>query len=702
MQKIIDSFLSPFKDKRIAVYGTGINAERVICSVEGYDFVCMLSNDAAVIGTEFFGKKVKGLRDALSDIDIILIAAIPSATRIVYERIKREVPDHIMIYDLSGNQLNAPLYYTKHDYWNKSYDDLIMAIDDHDVISFDVFDTLLMRKVLYPTTVQKVLAMDNSTFFAERKEAENSFYKQGRQPKLSDVYELLGNNKSLMNKEIELELSFCKRRETVCDAYQYALSNNKKVYLVSDMYLSKDTIGDMLKAQAITGYEELLVSCEEGCSKTNGLFEVLKERTGQGRILHIGNDKDTDIIAAQRYGIDTFHIWSGLDAALNSSVAQIISSVNSTWDEVLLGYIMSDLKVFNDPFEMCKTKGKLRINSIEMLTKLCFIPITMAYIAWIVRQLQAHSDDVVLFVSRDGYLLEKLYREVRDNNPDLELPKSIYFLASRRAMSEAVASTTKDIEVLCSNIDQYRKEDIVHHLEKIFGMPLGNHLQKYRGKRFEELSRDELMSDLIGIKDVLFDHSSGKRSGYLKYIETLGFEKYHNIYMVDLVAQGSSRYGLSSMCCRVVKLLTMGTTKIPNAFVEDPGLMNSMYGELITGVGGAISTMFNLLELIYGSSDGQLTGFDGNGNPKYDDSTKYNLRLLDAVQDRIISFVSDYFDDKWYLREYSNEFAESMLGILSAEHSEVSEEVRSLFDFYDPLDEETARYNVLDRVRGDS
>ena len=64
------------------------------------------------------------------------------------------------------------------------------------------------------------------------------------------------------------------------------------------------------------------------------------------------------------------------------------------------------------------------------------------------------------------------------------------------------------------------------------------------------------------------------------------------------------------------------------------------------------------------------------------------------------TFLDDYYDKKWFCHGISREFAEQMLGILAVDHSDVSDDVRGYFSFFDPLDELNEEYNALDRVRG--
>lgn len=719
MQQLIDQFLYSYRDKRIAVYGTGLNAERVICGVEGYCFSCVISSETNLFGKDFFGKEVLSLQEALTRCDIILIAAIPSATRIVYERIKESVPMDKQIFDLSGNQLNAPKQYERHDYWNVCYEDIIHAIDVHEVISFDVFDTLLMRRCLYPNTVFKIMeaAPPISSdalvfqFSRKRREAENKLYADGKHPTVYEIYKRLAVDYGfsendfiqMVERELELERRLIKRREDMYRAYRHALEKGKKIFLTSDMYLTKEIIDSMLSAQGIFGYQDLLVSCEHGCNKVAGeLFGILKQKADSMSILHIGDNLVSDIESAKNAGFDTFHIWSSMDLLLNSSAAYVISRIGSVWDEVLLGEILSSSGIFNSPFKLGGNKGKIRIDSVEDMTRICFIPVTLGFISWLVTELRGKKEAAVLFVSRDGYLLERLYRDIRNKYPELELPKSIYFYSSRRVMSDVIPISKEGIETLTFHLDQYRKTTILRHLEKLFGLEFAGDMKKYECKRYEEINRADLMCDLLSEKNRIFEHAKKCRKQYLKYIETLCLEKYSDIYVVDLVAQGSVRYGLSSLLEKEVTMLSLGTTNIPNAFVKDPALAKSMYGQLVTGVGGAISRMFNLLELIYGSRDGQVRGFTDSGEPLFDETAKYNVKLLDKVQGEILSFVTKYPDKEWFLHGLSCGFAESMLGILDPAHSDIAMDVRKLFDFFDPMDESTERFNVLNVIRGET
>ena len=720
MQKNIDSFLKPYREKKIGLYGTGLNSERVINSVNGYDFCCVISNDEKLIGSEFQGLKIQTFQDAIAYVDVVVIAAIPTSARAVYERIKNAVPESIPIFDLSGIQMNKPRGYMDMPYWNMRYEDLIKEIDQHDVISFDAFDTLLMRKALDPKTVfelmeafyyEKYALLKYKISANDRLTSEDELYKEGKHPILADIYDRLRRSKAdlsemqiseMIDYEICLECKMMVQREELHRAFDYAISKRKKVYIVSDMYMTKTMIDLFLSKWGIKGYMDILVSCDYGCNKGSGeLFEELKKVTKTGNVLHIGDNYEADAQGAKKAKIDSFHILSSKDLLLASSVPHIYGSAFNKWDKLMLGTVLADLKLFNNPFALGEYKGRVYIDSIETMTKMCFTPITLAYISWLIGQLGGKEDSVVLFCSRDGYFLEKIYREIKKNNKGLNLPESVYFYTSRKAMSAVIPADEDGIRTLCANIDQYRKVEILTHLERIYGMPLHEELGMYEGRYFDEIDHKKLIKDIFKVKDKIVYHAENSRIGYLKYIESLGLEHYKNIYMVDLVAQGSSRYGLSRMCRKEVTMLALGTTPLPNAFTSDERFAYSMYGRMITGIGSAVSTMFNLLELVYASTDGQLTGFVPEGNPIFDDSTKYNGNLLKRVQDEIWRFIHSYVDTRWFTREYSLQFVNDMLGVLHPDYSDISDDLWKYFEFQDPLHETSVRHNALEVARGE-
>ena len=309
-QQNFNRIFSAYRGKKIAVYGTGQNARLIAECVKGYEIIGFISRD----GTEgmLSGQTILSIWEAVRAADIIIIAATVSSTKIVNSRIKEIVPARISVLGLYGEILNGKELYQENAYWEKNCRNLCSMIEQYDAISFDVFDTLIMRRVLRPEDIFEMVGdrcgkeIQKEKFKAWRMDAERKCALKKWSPTFDDIYELLKEEYLLEDKavsqlkkwEVEQEQKCIVARDTMVEIYRYALSRGKKIYFTSDMYFSSEQIQELLKLCGIEKEYGLLVSCELQASKENGsLYGKLKEMAGEGKLLHIG---DHDVIDGQR------------------------------------------------------------------------------------------------------------------------------------------------------------------------------------------------------------------------------------------------------------------------------------------------------------------------------------------------------------------------------------------------------------------
>ena len=201
-----------------------------------------------------------------------------------------------------------------------SRDALIKQIKEHDIISFDIFDTLVMRRVYVNKDVFRILAQRldpkwGIDFFTARTRAEAELSRE-TYPYIEEIYEdvvkncpcLKGQEAALIADELALERELIIPRHEVVEIFNLAKQMGKMVNIVSDMYFHEDTIRSILDGVGIVGYEKLLVSSEYRSSKPQHLFEKYLAELPQGRCLHIGDSEHCDIIPAGKLGIDTFRL----------------------------------------------------------------------------------------------------------------------------------------------------------------------------------------------------------------------------------------------------------------------------------------------------------------------------------------------------------------------------------------------------------
>ena len=197
---------------------------------------------------------------------------------------------------------------------------LMEEIEKHDIISFDIFDTLVMRNVYYNKDVFRLMALQldpvwGIDFFSVRTEAEQVLSRE-TYPYIEEIYDyisqkypcLQGKEAELIALEIQMETDLILPRQDVVEMFYLAQKLQKKVYIVSDMYMHHDTLAAILEKKGITGYEKLLVSSEYNSSKPQHLFEHYLKEIPEGTCLHIGDSWVCDILPSGKLGIDSFRL----------------------------------------------------------------------------------------------------------------------------------------------------------------------------------------------------------------------------------------------------------------------------------------------------------------------------------------------------------------------------------------------------------
>ena len=300
-------------------------------------------------------------------------------------------------------------------------------IDNHEIISFDIFDTLLFRPYLSFTDlynyIEKVYNVKN--FSKIRRKAE----KQARKLlstnniediSITDIYNNIPNNLKYL-KEIELNLE---KHQTILnkemfDVYNYAIEQNKKVIIISDMYLDKTFLVNLLKSKGIDKFEELYVSSDiKKLKSTGNLFKYVLAQNNfvANKVLHIGDNLKSDVQMAKQNKIDAIHYERVLDKFINfyPSINNILRKYKNNLAMSI--FIMLNAIYWNNNNSYWKNFGYLYT---------AFSCLNYAY--WIKKNVIKQGIDNIIFIARDGYLLEKIYNKLFNK----EQLKTYYVYAPR-------------------------------------------------------------------------------------------------------------------------------------------------------------------------------------------------------------------------------------------------------------------------------
>lgn len=196
----------------------------------------------------------------------------------------------------------------------QSLESMLRQAQEYDVISFDIFDTLLLRRVAEPRDVFALTAqrLGTESFATLRPEAEAEARRRVTGPEkevdLVEIYTVLGewlgiDIREAMRAEIETELAVCTANPFIKQLFDTLLAMGKEIILVSDMYLGRKTLERLLRACGCTGYSRLYVSNERLLSKASGsLYQYAAADFAGKRILHIGDNYASDVENARAAG----------------------------------------------------------------------------------------------------------------------------------------------------------------------------------------------------------------------------------------------------------------------------------------------------------------------------------------------------------------------------------------------------------------
>ncbi len=405
---------------------------------------------------------------------------------------------------------------------------MIEAVKGHDVISFDIFDTLIKRTVLDPGDVFRMVEERTGI----RGFAERRYWIQTDCPQLDlqEIYDCLqeqcgydsGTLDRLRQAELETESNVIVPRNSIVEIFHYAKSLGKTVVLVSDMYLDEEFLRRMLKRCGIDGYGAMYLSCRYRRLKQEGLFEVLREYAGNGNtVLHVGNDPYSDVEAAKRCGLDAVLVPGCREMAERNGYGDMIERCRTLGERKLLG--LGIAAAFDDPFAR---------NQDVRIAGMILCPLIMSYLQWVRGEMKDREYDRFLLFSRDGWMLSDAYEKLRQKAPD-RMPQALYFYVNRHA---AFLTVMDDYELVKDWLLRSEdRDDPPRLLRKMLRIP-EDRLAPYQGEPLGEYYRKN---------EAVIRETAGRcRENYRIYLEREGLRdgKYA---VMDFVSEGNSQNMLS-------------------------------------------------------------------------------------------------------------------------------------------------------------
>lgn len=286
-------------------------------------------------------------------------------------------------------------------------------IKKYDVISFDMYDTLVWRNVGKPSDIFFVVEhvynkrmtegeKKISGFFQNRIQAYENAYKNFKAYcSIDDIYREMTSyddkqKEVLKAIEIEIESSICVVNTEVLELFSYARKLGKQVVIISDMYFHKDVISNILKTCEIVDYDKLYVSCDYGKSKTDGkLYDVCCKELGvkPRQVLHFGDGFKNDFLRALQKGICTVRVKRKIKFDYNDSHG--LNEAEEFVYRTQQSFIANHIELVNDEI------GKLGFS--------VFAPLVIGFCMWLHNEIQCNHIEKVFFLAREGLIFKTVY-----------------------------------------------------------------------------------------------------------------------------------------------------------------------------------------------------------------------------------------------------------------------------------------------------
>ena len=291
-------------------------------------------------------------------------------------------------------------------------DSFYEQLSDSEIISFDIFDTLIFRPFSDPRDIFWFLNKDfpiqnlhdiriHQEYLVRQEQFKE---RQNNEVTLEQIWQKIEREtgvSSLKGIEAEeaLEKRFCYSNPFMEKVYHKALREGKIIIIMSDMYLPSDFLISLLNNCGYSGFQKLYVSCEYGCSKSDGgLFRIVRQDFPNAeKFVHVGDNYFSDVMKAQKAYFKAIHYPNINRYSKNYRTEDISPIIGGAYRGIVNNHLYAGIVRATKNYEFGFVYGGLFV---------------LGYCSFIHKYVQSHHIEKVLFLSRDGEVLKEVYDRV--------------------------------------------------------------------------------------------------------------------------------------------------------------------------------------------------------------------------------------------------------------------------------------------------
>lgn len=294
-----------------------------------------------------------------------------------------------------------------------NYAEIEQKICQAAVISFDVFDTLIIRLYRKPVDLfrhieesEKISGFMSARIEAERSAREKAEKNGVHEVTLREIYqELHPSYRGAMEKEVYLEKMACRANPEIMEVYKLAQRMGKRIVIVSDTYLPKVVLEEILHHAGYDGYERLFLSSDTRRPKATGeMYEDLMETVSvEGReVLHIEANPYANIRIAEEKGLRTYQYESVRNSFGDNLNPAYFALLNRYAKQEYASSILESLIALHTASQPVEDYWKRFGYKYAA-------PIACAYMHWLKERLDSCGIQKAYFISQGGYLFKHVF-----------------------------------------------------------------------------------------------------------------------------------------------------------------------------------------------------------------------------------------------------------------------------------------------------
>lgn len=539
-------------------------------------------------------------------------------------------------------------------------------------VSFDVFDTLLFRSVVTPDRViwhmyqKRPKAFPAFTAIGDWVSSRRTAEKEARRISketcgheeilLTDIYRCLptvySNVEELMQLELDCECELCVLNTEMAEIIQYLFTDcGKEIFLISDMYLNSEQISHILSACGLdmTLIKKCYVSSDLKCNKKNGeLFRIVldEQHLSQAELYHIGDNLQSDIIAARQLGIPTFHY-------------DFISKRQFRYP-----FLLCEREFFGAP--LCERlyltrllAGRENQDFFYTLGSMIIGPFLTCAIEWVIDTALKEKIHKIRPFMREGNFLTKMLLAAKENR-GVDLSIEPLYISRLSAYSSRFSDiTAKEISVLLAGA-RVTPKDVFHLLQiddmisefgqysNIMFTKLKN-VSSTQGSSMYDVIYDFLSSEKV--INIIRERNSEKKELFLKYLQKMGLDE--SVITLDIGWNGTTMNAVYQTIqeetpdINLVQLLFCSSKNVAKNAV-DGCVIKGFVGNYGGGQGKFDRIFIPIFELFCLCDEGPTIGYEYQGQTVVPiiDKNVYSekwLSNIEVVQRGVMAFQKEYF-----------------------------------------------------------